>query len=234
MLFISRHIWLDNPESSKYSPYGLSQCHCYGVVDSDDGVEEVVGADDIQTIVREYGVDIAGVEYCDNYRNMSGRHPYQLNPSLVCVKTSLMKHIDVTVYGSMITGIKWNIPTKTLPTSIRLSDFGDSCADLMMFENLENSSLNGLITLIFDDNIQSIEPRALRLCGYGGETCHLGSGDGGVGMIVDLHEVHDAALASNIYQQLFAYSGNIFGHIIDIEERKHIMRQVWLANQEQW
>lgn len=140
MLFISRNVGTDK----------------YGVVDTDDNVEEVLTWSELVHAVLDCGLEIAGAP-----RGMVGGTPvvakavpyqHESYATPLMSKTSLLRHVDITVWRSMITRVFWRAEEADGPIRIRLSDFGDSCADCMLLDN-NISAWGNRVTLVLDDKI---------------------------------------------------------------------------------
>lgn len=133
MLYISRYINGD----------------LYGVVDSDDGTEQVVNLMELSRISR-LGLIIEGL-YAGESRIDYCAEPYQVpdKMTLLQTKTFALTGVDVVVYEDMVASIKCN---KMLSdTVIRLSDFGGSMADMLFKAN--RVPMSHSLTVVFDDKL---------------------------------------------------------------------------------
>lgn len=203
MLFLSRY-------------YGLDK---YGVVDTDDGVEEFV---DRQMLIKAciIGVEIEG---SDVHRStvsagafmLTGAAPWQDIKSLtpLQVKTKMILKVDVVTYNGMITNILWEPDEIMEPVTLRLSDFAGIVADRVFFGNAPCAMHK--ITVILDDKLELLERALLKP--------NLSLGVDGLGIIFDLRDIKSEQLARRAYRQLFykAYDMSIDRSIIDDEDRKH-------------
>lgn len=175
----------------------------YGVVDTDDGVEEVVGLMDIIKMVRDTHIDIKGVVsdpdiICSDFGPGMIR-PYQPAETMTALqaKTNLLSHVCVKTYGTMITSVCWRVDELREPVRIRLSDFGSSCADCILRENLLLGSKT--VILVLDDKL-SVTPKTFRLGRLMPSAVDIKEG---IGVVFDMHEVRNKRLASRIYFSLF-------------------------------
>ena len=174
MLFVSRRVGYDK----------------FGVVDSDDGVEEVVGYGVLLKVV-DLGIDVKGIDLFDNRFAQSALFavkPYQLPETVTPLqtKTSMLRHVDVIVYKSSIVGIvthPWDIQS---PVSLRLSDFGTHCAEGFLRDNEKIGKHK--VTLILDDNIY-LDDLSLSLAS---NDSGFSLGVEGAGFVFDLREVTSA------------------------------------------
>ena len=190
MLYISRYIGFNN----------------YGVVDTEDGLEDVVSADDIKNAVFRAGLTIEGVEVAFGIRTgMRDRLvdilAYQ-NPATVTrlqAKTTVALNTEVVVYDGKIVSIRWRKDSIKKPVTIRLSDFGVDCGERILYGNYE--SRKHKITLIIDDKVR-LNENTLLCRGLFGE--HRVIGELGLGMKIDLREVTDKDFAQMIYLSLFS------------------------------
>ena len=208
MLFISRRVGLD----------------CFGVVDTDDGVEEVVNKDDIAENVTRYKLDIKGVKEVGTLGIAVDIEPYQdvATMTRLQTKTSMLSKVDVTVYDKYITSIRWH--TIDEPATIRLSDFGERCEDCILVGNTLQGEHN--ITLVFDDKLKSITPHTLTVEGWS-----TSLGKDGRGVVVDLRELTNETIVEDVYRSLLFRSSwrlrfipeGSFDAIIDSEWRKQMM-----------
>lgn len=206
MLYVSRFINSDS----------------YGIVDTDDDVEEIVTQNELMSFVMDYGLRIAGIatrtaefsfgniDYVDKI--VIHQHPSFTKP--IQAKVSLIYHTDIKLYKSMITSIIWDASQIKEQVSIRLSDFGDFVADRVLLGNKWNKKPS--ITLILDDKIKVTEK----------------SFDAGVygtydyGVCFDLRELSDDLMARSVYKNVLGPERNRqgFKYIIDSEERMLEMR----------
>lgn len=211
MLYISRFVGLQK----------------YGVVDTDDGVEEVCDMSDLFDAVCKHELDIAGI-VPDRYWGSTGVNSaltrqftertisvYQPNDTMsqLQVKTKVLKKISVLIYNGVLVSLTWNPKELTEPVTLRLSDFSKSLGDCFLARNSFSGQHH--VTLILDDSLEFTE-YSFRRRHYGGLTESFSS----IGVLFDMRELSDQ-VAEKIYASLYeeCTSDNIY-HIIDSDERK--------------
>lgn len=194
----------------------------YGVVDTDDGIEEQIDICGISDAVCLHGVRIAGVtpvinkRFNKGYVTEDGVRVYQPVETLspLQVKTKVLKHIDVKVYKSMITGIDIDIGAIEDKVQLRLSDFGTFCADYILSGN--NHGVRDKVVLILDDKITfGKKTFKLRQC----DNSFVGIRDAGV--MFDLSEMNDDNAAA-LYKVLLS-GQDLFPTVIDEPTRYNSM-----------
>lgn len=191
----------------------------YGVVDTDDGVEEIVPETELYTAVGAYGMEIAGTT--EGLRRIE---PYQTADSLKAIqaKTKTLKNATVTVWNNMITNIVWGVWSDGV--RLRLSDFGTEIADFVL---LDNPTPVNPVTLVFDDKITSVRCWAFRMdTSVDGTkaTFEIDAGFINDSVRFDLRELSNNDIADVIYSQFRLYDDR-FNFIIDSNQRKEFMRQ---------
>lgn len=221
MLFISRRALMtleDDDES--YNSMG------YGVVDTDDGIEELWDEDHLGMAINTHHLAIAGAP--EEYKLGDIMKPYQApeTVSKLQVKTKLVKQVDVTVHKDAITSITWDATKLSEPVSIRLSDFGDQCDDFLFYGRYIQGGYP--VTFVFDDRLMVVRPMAFRLelsdMSYGRASRYMGGrGWLSLGIRFDLRELTKDSLAEIIYSQLLKY--NTLDAVIDSKARKERMKR---------
>lgn len=198
MLFISRHDGMN----------------FYGVVDTDDGVEEVIPRNKIVQLVGDTGIEIKGADRLPDTKWVVDTHPYQ-DPSTMTqlqIKTKLMKFTEVKTFGNLITSIVFDYRNIREPVSIRLSDFGSSCADCILWENTQ--PCRHVATLIIDDKIDIGKFTFRR------DESVKSLGPNGYGVVFDFREIANRKRAHDLYWQLRGNDGHrCFSYIVDNEKR---------------
>lgn len=204
MLFISRYIGEEHQ----------------GVVDTDDGDEQVSTINDIIEAVLVYNIPIFGITANDLIIR-----PYQPpeTKTQLQLKTELLSFVKITVWNDIITNISWDSRKIKNPVSIRLSDFGLYLADFVFRGN--DVSGDHKVTLIFDDKLLQVQPFSLQPL----VAPRPVKGRDTVGVRFDLREVHDNALATSVYNSIMSsVQGQnrfgfveIFESILDEQERKY-------------
>ena len=215
MLYISRYIGSND----------------YGVVDTDDGVEQRATHQELIRACEKLGLQIAGIQtYTHEFswgtrtvveRLMTYQVPEMQTP--LQVKTSVMRHVDVVVHKGMITNILWHADEITEPPVIRLSDYGDCCGDRILWGNANREVHK--ITLILDDKIK-FRPKTFRLTA---KEERWSVGKDGVGVMFDIRELTDNDLARFVYQACLideVVDSICFESIIDSKEREAYMRRI--------
>ena len=186
----------------------------FGVVDTDDDVEEVVSAQELVKLCKsDLGVEITGVKLTAN-GTVYGMRPYQPPETYTKnqVKAQLLQHVDIRVFRGAVSGIFWNANLIKTPITIRLSDFGESCWDGVLIGNDSDSGVK--ITLVLDDKI-CIGEASFRMP-FG-----TNLGPNGMGVVFDVREMSDGPSVYNVSQSVFRYSDDpdLFESLIDCPER---------------
>lgn len=210
MLFISRRI----------------SNHSYGLVSTDDNYEVEITRNQLITLVCDKGKTIGGVDTECMY-DADGAHLlvtriYVYQPpetfSAIQIKTSLLLHVDITVWNSRISGIVVRGNEITVPVVVRLSEFGSCCGDRLLL----SSGVWGThkATLVIDDGIK-IGDISLLANYYGANI-----GVDNLGFKFDLREATDEDTVQNVYFALIdgvtedgKLVGDPFKSVIDIPER---------------
>ena len=201
MLYISRYIGHDR----------------FGVVDTDDDVETEARISDLYKAVKIFGLDIKGVGLLKGHVTESTIKVYQPVETVtrLQVKTKSLQRVDVKTYGDMITSILWRPEDITEPVTIRLSDFGTSCADMLFSGNMKSGKHK--VTVVLDDAVTAqTDTFRVRF------TDDSYVGIGGIGVVLDLHDISDDRFAEPIYSVLFDvrdYSERM-RTVSDYEDRK--------------
>ena len=139
MLYISRYIDIGT----------------YGLVDTDDGREEVVSLLELSDAVYNHNIQIYGVDKKENFLCVldSYVHVYQPAETLTReqLKLRMLGLVDIKCYKDMITSISWRGELIKKPIRIRLSDFGTDCADYLFAHSNEYGTHK--VTLVLDEKI---------------------------------------------------------------------------------
>lgn len=197
----------------------------YGLVSTSDNSEIEITQKQLVELVCDKGKSVAGVEVSCWYDAdgvkaiVSGISVYQPPETLsvMQVKTSLLLHVDITVWNSRISGIVVHGDKIELPVVIRLSAFGTCCGDRLLI----SSEAWGChkVTFIVDDDIQISE---LAFCtNYGADV-----GVDNIGIKFDLREANHEETVRNVYMALVdgvcdgaRFYGDPFKSVIDRPER---------------
>lgn len=210
MLYVSRHDGIN----------------FYWVVDTDDGTEEIVSRNRLAYYVEDLGVRIHGAEMLPYSKRVAEVLPYQ--PSEIMtqlqVKTNLVKFTEVTTYKSMVTGIHYRHKEIKGPVTIRLSDFGNECADCILWGNAQVHC--HVLTIQLDDKIKIGKFTFRR------EEDILSLGPHGYGVKFDMTGVTSYEEAELIYRQFRVQDGpKCLEYVIDSPERiKKIRAYFGLVN----
>ena len=187
----------------------ISRCfdgNKFGVVDTDDYVEEVVSWMDLYSAVIETGLDIKGVQLG---LNSSGKFisvalPYQ-DPkfcSTLQVKTRTLLGVDITVYRDEITRIVVDGTVAIKDTRIRLSDFGTRISSHSTISWKSNHNRSKLI-LVVTDNVD-----------IGGLAPSMCITD----VVIDVSEVSDGPVVTYMYKELIDLL-----HVLDIDWNEYMI-----------
>ena len=192
----------------------------YGVYDTDDGVEQMADGQAILEAVNHLGLDIKGLgapsEVVGNvlFRSSSDIVPYQHSDFVTTlqVKMNMLSGVEIKIWKNMITNITWDVDKIHAPVEIRLSDFGEICADRILWGN--QPIADHMVTLIIDDNV--------RFCEYALVGPNISVGLDGLGAMFDLTAVKGGTKAFALYHHLLENAPNygMAQSIIDEEKRK--------------
>ena len=194
-----------------------------GVVDTETGKEEIYDRESVAHTITKRGIFIVGAAFERQfgvYDVSSLPTPYQ-PPETVTplqVKMNVLCGIDVRVYKSTITRFIFRAEERQYPVRLRLSDFGDSVADYVLFGN--QSAYNQVMEVVVDDKIKSVTANSFRV-------------DVGIlsaqalGVVFDLRELTDDMLAENIYCALAADYCKPDVGIKDKPERMKFMMRIY-------
>lgn len=206
MLYISRRVGYDE----------------FGVFDTDDNIESIISRTELVDAVSKLGVSIEGVHvYIPSLGiqapKVSFVDPYQderyITP--IQVKTKLMKHVNVTLWGTRITAVTWRDDELISDVSIRLSDFGDVCESGLLLGN--STSFDAKVTLIVDDKVEVRENSFI----WG--RVDLPS------VFIDVREMTNEIAVEEVYKSWLSRLGHASTHnrlsrIIDSAKRKIVMK----------
>lgn len=214
MLYISRYIGKD----------------AYGVVDTNTWDEEIMSFDRILEVAFERSIKIRGVDtvvFGQSGGRVCAYQPDELQTPLK-LKAKMMTSVVVKTFASVITAVDWNICDIKHDVSIRLSDFGTSCADYLL-DNVGKSSRDlrldggkkpnsGMVTLILDGKLQ-FAPLTFALFGYDFSVINR------LNVKFDMRELPET-VAYEVYDMLFLdCPTQHFDNIIDDDERSLRMQR---------
>lgn len=212
MLFISRAIGFND----------------WGVIDTDDWSEQRVSQKELVDYINIPGIVIEGVDVHYNIElgifSTDNVVPYQPAETVTMLqsKTNLLRHVDITVCKSSITRIHIRHKEFTGAVSLRLSDFGTECADLVLKGNMPSAHRH-TVTLILDDKIH-LNDLSFFLLPYQDKLVSVGTK--GVGVVFDVREVTREETVRNVYRALLNGDSREFrDSILDDGARKERMLQ---------
>lgn len=185
----------------------------YGVVDTDDDVEEFVSADYLKSLVTQDGLKIRGVQVDTNTNAVVSITPYQVESkrTKLQTKTRVMLGVDVVSYKDEVAAIIVRNKLKKDGVRIRPSQYGKRmCWNVPIWWMI--SSFPNQLVLVMDDNIEMV-----------GDFAKFGN----PGVRLDLREVTNEALLDQVYGYL---TGSVLwnmdwsNYIEDYEERTAMWR----------
>ena len=202
--------------------------YCYGVVDTDDGTEEVVAGYDVIDVVTHLGLNILGAHIdpqSTSQPTVDSILPWHDVSTMTAlqVKTNLLQHVEIFTYGDIIANVRFRASDITIPQTIRLSDFGGVCGDRMLYGNRPAGEHK--LTLILDDKLSFSKHTFQKPIGSLGKR--------GLGVVFDLRSLHSESNAETVYRALMKGPGNleIMDSIIDSKERKEWAVRVVLTSE---
>lgn len=189
----------------------------FGVVDTDDNVEEVVSGEMLKELVCEVGLEIFGasrVEYPSG--NMEFHiFPYQVEPDDTVLQTKLrtLFGVEVVKNKGVVVGISLRNARLPRDMSIRLSDLGDFYGECILDWDFKDYS-GPKLTLVVDDNIKQVHPMT-----FYPPISGLGFSNDVSGFVLDVRGLSDEELLYEIYNCAYAFEGDPKDAIIDREDR---------------
>lgn len=230
MLYISRCVHTGVPSEQFSIPKKLLPEHIgvnfeevYGVVDTDDDVEELVTRSELLDICCNRGVVIEGVIVARDYIRCVS--PYQLESSISRAqrRAEVVCNVTVTRYKDEVTEIFWDSFKLQKPVSIRLSNFGSSCGSQLFNRRLCIGRLaphgHHMLTIILDGKITFTDKSFFVVPNHWG-----GLGREGFGLVFDIRELTDEKLAEIIYFSVAMSGAVIETGIVDSEDRMKAMK----------
>lgn len=208
----------------------ISRCKnfdTYGVVDTDDGVEEFLTLEQIIDVINVQGIMIDGVvpRWSSDYmmRTVDRIYPYQPDETRkpIQIKANMLYNVDITVFRNVISWIRVKGEKISTPGVLRLSDFGTEVADCVLRGN--KWPRGHKVTLVLDDKLK-IAPKAFRVLPYADKNASIGTY--GVGVVFDIREVTNMSIVESVYRAMLnGDQREIKTSIIDDECRKRRMIQ---------
>lgn len=183
------------------------------ITDSDDGVEDILGASELIKYVRDLGVHIEGIKLVKRADRYAVYADVRQPPDTVTArqaKSIILSGVNIVSTGGLISSIKWSKDSRVEgPVSIRLSDFGSKCADYLFW--WEGLCRYPNLTLVFDDKIE-ISSKSLKRIDE-------------VGIVSDVSGVVNNKLAETVYKSYTTQkAGCALNLIIDNPERFRIKK----------
>lgn len=184
----------------------------YGIADTDDDSEEVVRivklAEAASYNIKVEGIDARRVNAIEVYQPVDTLSLFQL-------KTKVVLGVDIKIYHGIISSVRWDKGNITSPVTIRLSDYGKSCACFILTGNKQEDGHK--VTIVLDDSLEfSKETFNLHPL----PDFHAYAGVTGFGAKYDVHELSDKN-AKKVYMGLFVGGDvDLERSIIDEEKRK--------------
>ena len=131
---------------------------CFGVVDTDDGVETIVPIDELGSIVGDFGIDVKGVSI-DTFPNGTKyvcEVLIQQDPTKVTAQQAKFRTLydtKVLVYNGELVGINVGEKAK-YPISINVSSFANKISSLTQFWWDDDSRVDVGLVLVIDDSVE--------------------------------------------------------------------------------
>lgn len=129
----------------------------FGVVDTDDGVETVVSWMDIRRYVRDYHLEIMGVEVkqTDHGLVVGAVEPYQAKEhySALQAKTQALRGVDIHTYNGEITGIYINCKLIKNGYVLHLSKYGKSVTQGVIIRHTNKEYFQNRVVIVLDNGI---------------------------------------------------------------------------------
>lgn len=196
----------------------------YGVVDTDDDVETIIDWAELCEAVLVHGLSINGVSTAINAegeRLVTIAEPYQdmRYYTQAHIKAKTLLGVDIVTYKHIIVRITVDGSVAADGVRIRLSEFGSMINGKMLIQWINNTS-NKFATLVLDDNITVYE---------------LSPTVGMAGFYLDIREVSDEHLVSEMYKALvamvFVPQDKWDKYLMDLPERNRMWRCLYLLDE---
>lgn len=166
----------------------------FGVVDTDDGVENICTMDGLKEAVIDNGIDIKGVMLADGVEGPYIRLviPYQDKryQTALQAKTKTLQGVEVRVYNREITALLLDWTVLKNGTRVRLSDFGDYMCEYLPIRWSKNKLSGKQVIFVLDDKFE-----------ISGESCCIGN----AGVVFDISEVTKPQTIEYVYRGLIDY-----------------------------
>lgn len=190
----------------------------YGVVDTDDGKEQLVSQQDLAYSTCMLNMSIAGTaigkDSSTGKKTLLRAAPYQLDRTRSANQKKLasLYGVDLVIYNGAVVGINYDGTKMSKPATIHISQFCDSLGDYLLMAVYP--CRRHALTVVLDDNVK-FSPYSL--CGYAsyppGVSC--------LGAKFDIRDVSNVGAAYYMYQMLYRFGGvdSIRGSLIDEPSR---------------
>ena len=200
MLYISRYIGTYN----------------FGVVDTDDGVEQEISQSELESAINVSRLDIVGSRRIAGFTNRHTASPWQDPSTLTPIqtKTHMMCGVDVLIYKNMITKVVWRpMSVKGGVVKVRLSQFGNRLTSKCFYDN--SAFCEGQTILILDNKLSYDEEAFRQPVGAG-----VAYDNRYYGVTFDLRELSDSN-AILVYRGILKSIrvALLEGAVIDTDER---------------
>lgn len=188
----------------------------FGVVDTDDDVEEILNITQLKEAVLKSGIDINGVTVgLFNGDPWIARIEVYQAPSSVIrqqTKSKVLLGVDVKVFNNIITSIEWTASPTGEERVIRLSDYGTHIGarvfNQMVLAYSKNFCSPPLLRFILDDKL-TCDSKAFKAVSN-------------LDVKFDLREVKDDRIAAIFYTNYitrYLNDNNLFYRVSDIPKR---------------
>jgi len=190
---------------------------CFGVVDTDDGVETIVPIDELGSIVSDFGIDVKGVSI-DTFPNGTKyvcEVLIQQDPTKITAQQAKFRTLydtKVIVYNGELVGIHVGEKAK-YPISINVSSFANKISSLTQFWWDDDSRVDVGIVLVFDDSVE-ITGGILPV----GEI---------YGLKFDISGITDSGVANSFYHKMLEEADDMYSEIREYIEDREDRFDIW-------
>lgn len=187
MLYVSRYVGGDK----------------VGVVDTDDGVEEVLTEEKLWDIVRSLHIQVVGCEkWEDSGRGYDYIYVYQPAETISVqqTKAKAILGVDIKMHNGAIANVHIDWDGIKSPVTLRLSDFGVVCLDHIFAMNDDYYS-DLSVTFVLDDKLKIGKDTFSHSSAFelGFESPRVDD----IGIVVDLSEITNDAVAEMVWRSLY-------------------------------
>lgn len=202
----------------------------FAVMNTDDGLEEELTWDEIETATCKLGIHIEGV-------STRGWHGGAANPlvvsnievalpvsakSLKSVKLKALSGVDIGVSDGCIVSVDWLVPDDSKMRVVRFSDYGTSCGANVFSKKVVEWYMQkqpSYLTVVLDDKID-VHPKTFK-------------GISSTDIVFDLREVTKPTIVEAVYLEVIqrlTYTADIRRKVLDKPERMDFWIGVRIAN----